>query len=39
VFVPGAGLDRAVALMQSYERYPEIYRPAVRRSKILSRAS
>jgi putative flippase GtrA len=38
IFAPGAGLDRAVTLMQSYDRYQEIYRPAVRRSRTLSRA-
>jgi len=37
VFVPGAPLEPIVALMQAYERYSEVYRPAVRRSKILSR--
>jgi len=36
VFVPRAGLARVIALMQSYQRYPDIYRPAVRRAKILS---
>lgn len=37
VFAPEAGLARAVALMQSYDSYPEIYRPAVRRSRTMSR--
>ena len=37
VFTPRASLDRVVALMQSYQRYQNIYRPAVRRSTILSR--
>jgi hypothetical protein len=38
VFADGAGLDRVVTLMQAYESYQDIYRPAVRRSRILSRA-
>jgi hypothetical protein len=37
VFVPGATVDRAVALLQDYNRHAEIYRPAVARSKIISR--
>ena len=37
IFVPGAGVDRVVHLMQSYEAYPDVYQPAVRRSKVLSR--
>lgn len=37
IFVPGGRLDRVVALMQTYERYQEIYSPAVRRSRTLSR--
>lgn len=37
VFAPDAGLARTVALMQSYDGYPEIYRPAVRRSRTMSR--
>lgn len=36
VFVPGARLARVVGLMQSYARYPDIYRPAVRRATIRS---
>ncbi|MBI3261706.1 MAG: GtrA family protein [Acidobacteria bacterium] len=38
IFVPDATLDRSVTLMQSYDRYQDIYRPAVRRSRTLSRA-
>lgn len=38
VFAPHAGLEQVVALMQSYDRYSEIYRPAVRRSRTISRA-
>jgi len=37
VFVPGATVDRAVALMQDYDRHAEVFRPAVARSKLLSR--
>jgi hypothetical protein len=37
VFVPGVRLDRTAALMQAYDRYQEIYRPNVRRSRLLSR--
>ena len=37
MFAPDAALGQAVALMQSYEKYPDIYRPAVRRSRTISR--
>jgi hypothetical protein len=37
VFVPGATLDQAVALLQNYDRHSEIYKPTVARSKLLSR--
>jgi hypothetical protein len=37
VFVPHATLDRSIALMQDYDRYPQVYRPAVRRSHLVSR--
>jgi hypothetical protein len=37
VFLPSVSLDRTAALMQAYDDYPEIYRPVVRRSEILSR--
>jgi len=37
VFISGAGLDRVKALMQSYDQYQEIYRPAVRASRLVSR--
>ena len=37
VLVPGARLDDVVTLMQGYDRYQDVYRPAVRRSKMLSR--
>jgi hypothetical protein len=38
VVAPGVGLSRAVTLMQAYDRYPEIYRPSIRRSRILARS-
>jgi hypothetical protein len=37
VFVPGATVEQAVLLLQDYNRHAEIYRPAVARSKVLSR--
>jgi hypothetical protein len=37
VFAPDAALARTAALMQSYDSYPDIYRPAVRRSRTISR--
>jgi putative flippase GtrA len=36
VFVPGAVVHRVVTFMQSYDRYAEIYRPNVRRSRTVS---
>jgi hypothetical protein len=35
VFVPGVSADRAIALLQDYDRHAEIYKPAVARSKTL----
>jgi hypothetical protein len=37
VFVPGAKLDQALDLLQDYDRHAEIYRPAIARSKLVSR--
>jgi hypothetical protein len=37
VFAPGTRLADVAALMQGYDRYPEVYRPAIRRSRVLSR--
>jgi hypothetical protein len=37
VFVPGATVDQALALLQDYNRHAEIYAPAVQRSKLLGR--
>jgi hypothetical protein len=36
-FIPGGTLDRTAELMQAYDTYHEIYRPAVRRSRLLAR--
>ena len=36
-FVPGASLDQTVKLLQDYDRHADVYKPAVQRSKILSR--
>ena len=37
VFAAGVPLERAIGAMQAYDRYPQMYRPAVRRAKTLSR--
>ena len=37
VFVPGATVDSALALLQDYDRHASIYAPAVSGSKLLSR--
>jgi hypothetical protein len=37
VFAPDVPLARVVTLMQSYDRYQDIYRPTIRRSKMTSR--
>ena len=37
VFVPGANLSQALRLMQDYDRHAEIFRPAIARSKLVSR--
>jgi hypothetical protein len=37
VFVPNGTVDRAVALLQDYDRHSEVYAPNVARSKTLSR--
>jgi hypothetical protein len=37
VFAPDVGLARVVTLMQSYDRYKDIYRPTIRRSRMTSR--
>jgi hypothetical protein len=36
-FVPDASLVQAVALLQDYDRHAEVYRPAIARSKLVSR--
>jgi len=35
-FIPGVNLNQALALLQDYERYPVVYQPDVKRSKLLS---
>jgi hypothetical protein len=37
VFVPGAGVNEAVALMQDYDRHSQYFSPAIARSKTLER--
>lgn len=36
-FLPGASLDRVLALLQDYDRHAEVYRPRVARSRLLAR--
>lgn len=36
-FIPGATLERVVALAQDYPRHPELYAPDVQRAHVLSR--
>jgi len=38
VFVPGATVDKAVALMQDYNRHADIFKPAIARSAITNRS-
>ena len=37
VLIPGVTIDRAIAMMQDYERYPEIYAPDVQASAVRAR--
>ena len=37
VLIPGATLDQTIALVQDYDRYPEVYAPDVRASAIRER--
>ncbi len=37
VLIPGVPLDRTIALVQDYDRYPEVYAPDVRASAIRER--
>jgi hypothetical protein len=37
MFVPGATVDEAVALMQDYNRHADIFKPAIARSTLTSR--
>jgi hypothetical protein len=36
VFVPGATVDKALALLQAYDRHADIYKPAIARSRLIS---
>src|SRR5262245_22972603 len=38
VFIAGTKVDRAVALMQDYDRHSDIFKPAITRSKITDRS-
>jgi hypothetical protein len=38
VFAPGATVDKAVALMQDYNRHADIFKPAITRSAITNRS-
>jgi hypothetical protein len=37
VLIPGVTLARTIQMVQDYERYPQIYQPAIRRSAIAAR--
>jgi hypothetical protein len=37
VFVPGATIDKALALLQAYDRHGDIYKPNIARSKLIAR--
>ena len=37
VFIPGADVDKALALLQAYDRHAEIYKPSIARSRLLAR--
>ena len=37
VFVPGATVDKALALLQAYDRHADIYKPAIARSRLIGR--
>jgi hypothetical protein len=37
VFVPGATVDKALALLQAYDRHADIYKPSIARSRLLFR--
>jgi hypothetical protein len=39
VFVPGATIDRTLALLQDYDRHSTIYAPAISESRLLSRTA
>jgi hypothetical protein len=37
VFIRGANVDKALALLQAYDRHADIYKPSIARSRLLSR--
>lgn len=37
VFIPGATAEQALKLSQDYSRYPELYKPDIQATKVLSR--
>lgn len=37
VFMPGVSIDRLVAFVQDYERYPQIFSPLIPRTRVLAR--
>ena len=37
VFIPGANVDKALALLQAYDRHADIYKPSIAQSRLLSR--
>ena len=37
VFVPGGTVEKALALLQAYDRHADVYKPAIARSRLISR--
>jgi hypothetical protein len=37
VFVPGGTVEKALGLLQAYDRHADIYKPAIARSRLISR--
>jgi hypothetical protein len=38
VLMPGVKLDRVIAFVQQYERYPEIFTPMIQRARIIAKS-
>ena len=38
VLLPGVTLDRATTFVQNYERYPQLFAPAIQRARVLARS-